>query len=317
MNPELLEVLCCPLCHGVVVDNERCLRCESCAQEYLISDGIPDMRVYESASCVNEFNKKQALYEARLHDEESESGYEKTVIRIFGMKTRAMVENWAMEMDKASTSKVLDYGCGTGQVSRFMAGHVQSLFAFDISEKSLRKNILENNVLGVLANSLYLPFKDKVFSTICINGVLHHIIDLERATFELARICAGSVYISEGVSNVKPFFSKILSYPGFNRKFAYFCYRVFSRLSVLLNKRNGTSKIPSSKYERPLDIAMVEPLIEKNGFKRSRLLYYTNIDLPGDSIIKNILTRLLVNNVVGTHFDLRMDRKFNDVKFES
>ena len=76
--------------------------------------GIPDMRVYESPACVNEFNKAQALYEAKLHDEEAESDYEKNVIRTFGTKTRSMVENWAMEIDKTSASAVLDYGCGTG-----------------------------------------------------------------------------------------------------------------------------------------------------------------------------------------------------------
>jgi len=328
MNPELLKVLCCPMCYGVVMDNGSCLLCKSCAQEYPILDGIPDMRVYESSACVNEFNRNQALYEARLHDEEAESDYEKRVIRTFGTKTRAMVENWAMEMDKASTSKVLDYGCGTGQVSRVMARCVKPIFAFDISEKSLRKNIRDNDVIGVLANSFYLPFKERAFVTVCINGVLHHIVDLERAICELARVSARSVYVSEGIPRGRPSFGMISLYPGFNRKCAYFCYLVVYWLRVLFRKgkngikrlvttllrfrRNRTSKSHGSKYERPLDVTVVESLIEANGFKRSRLLYYTNINIPGDGVIKNILTRVLVNDVVGTHFDLRMDRACNN-----
>ncbi len=152
------------------------------------------MRVYGSPACVDDFNKDQALYEARLHDEEAESGYEKRVIRTFGTKTRLMVENWAMEIDKTSCRTVLDYGCGTGQVSRVLAHHVKPLFAFDISEKSLQKNMQDNGVLGVLANSLYLPFKSRTFDVVCINGVLHHIIDLQRAISELARISKRYIY---------------------------------------------------------------------------------------------------------------------------
>lgn len=246
MNPELLKMLCCPLCYGVVVDNGRCLSCKSCAQEYPILDGIPDMRVYESPSCASEFNKQQAIYETVLHDEEAETDYEKGVIRTFGTKTRLMVKNWAMEIDKTSASSVLDYGCGTGQVSRVMAHHIKPLFAFDISEKSLRKNMFENGVLGVLANSLYLPFKERAFNIVCINGVLHHIVDLERAIGELARVTAGTVFVSEGIPRGRPSFGRISKYPGFNRKIAYFCYLVVYWLRALLGKgKSGTKRLTS------------------------------------------------------------------------
>lgn len=324
MNPELLKVLCCPICHSIVVDDGRCLLCKSCAQKYPILDGIPDMRVYESSALVNEFNKIQALYEAKLHDKEAESDYEKRVIRIFGTKTRSMVENWAKEINKTSASTVLDYGCGTGQVSRVMAHHFKPLFAFDISEKSLRKNMRENGVLGVLANALYLPFKERVFDIVYINGVLHHIVDLQRAICELARISDRSVYISEGIPRGRPSFGMLSSYPGFNRKIAYVCCLVVYWFYALLGKgksvvkkivtkplrfkQNSIHKSHGSKYERPLDVSVVECLLKVYGFRRIRLMYYTNIDVPGDGLIKRKVTSLLANGVIGTHFDLRMDR---------
>jgi len=306
-----------------VVDKGECLSCRSCAQEYPLREGIPDMRIYESSACASEFNKQQALYEARLHDEEAQSDYEKHVIGTFGTKTRLMVENWAGEIDKTSALSVLDYGSGTGQVSRVVAPHVKPLFAFDISEKSLRKNVRENGVVGILANSLYLPFPERAFDIVCINGVLHHIVDLDRAIGELARVTAGSVYVSEGIPRGRPSWGRIRVYPGLQRKVAYACYlvvywpralffmglRKMRRVAAVLPVgRNGVSKSHGSQYERPLEVAAVESRMEAHGFKRNRLRYYTNIDIPGDGALKRMLTRVLVNDVVGTHFDLAMDK---------
>lgn len=321
MNPELHRVLCCPICHGNLLDKLKYLQCSTCSKEFPLMDGIPDMRVYESPAHSSEFNKHQAVYESELHDEEAESNYEKAVIEVYGVKTRLMVENWACEIDKTHTQTVLDYGCGTGQVSRVMAHHVQPLFAFDISEKSLRRNIRDNGVLGVLANSLYLPFKNGVFDIVCINGVLHHIVDLERAICELARISAGSVFVSEGIPRGRPSLRRTRNYPGLGRKAAYVCYvlrfitgtvtgkiRRLGAATLRLRWHNTPKTFSGSKYERPLDVHSVESLMAANGFDRNRLRYYTNIDTMGDGVIKKMWTRMLVNNIFGTHFDLRMDK---------
>jgi ubiquinone/menaquinone biosynthesis C-methylase UbiE len=324
MDPELLKVLCCPLCYSLLVEQSERLRCTACAREYPVVDGTADLRVYESPTYASEFNKEQALYEAGFHDERVETDYEERVIGLFGTKTRLMVENWAREMDGVPGRMVLDYGCGTGQVSRVMARRIKPLFAFDISEQNLRQNMHDNDILGVLANSLYLPFKENAFDFVFINGVLHHIIDLERAVGELARITAGSVYISEGVPRSKPSLARMIRYPGLPRKAAYGGYLIVHRLRTLLGRgkravsrlatalfrpqQDQTSKSHGSKYERALEVAVIEALLAAHGFQRNRLLYQTNIDIPGDGVLKNRLTRLLVNDVLGTHFDLRMDR---------
>lgn len=208
-----------------------------------------------------------------------------------------------------------------------MTHYIKPLFAFDISEQSLRKCMRENGVLGVLANSLYLPFKKNAFKIVCINGVLHHIVDLERAVRELARVTEETIYISEGIPRGRPSFAKITIYPGLKRKTAYFCYLVlyWFYICVGIGKRLGKklttilfclsqnhTSLHGSKYERPLNVSEVESLMIKNGFKRNRLLYYTNIDIPGDGAFKNLLTKILVNEIVGTHFDLRMDKDFTN-----
>ncbi len=53
MKPELLEILCCPVCHGELTLSvsksegreilEGTLACAKCREAYPIADGIPDL----------------------------------------------------------------------------------------------------------------------------------------------------------------------------------------------------------------------------------------------------------------------------------
>jgi uncharacterized protein YbaR (Trm112 family) len=45
LDPRLLEILCCPACHGDVVETAEGLLCKGCGLLYLIEDGIPVMLV--------------------------------------------------------------------------------------------------------------------------------------------------------------------------------------------------------------------------------------------------------------------------------
>ena len=45
LDPRLLEILCCPACHGDVAEKTGGLLCERCGLLYLIEDGIPVMLV--------------------------------------------------------------------------------------------------------------------------------------------------------------------------------------------------------------------------------------------------------------------------------
>lgn len=45
LDPRLLEILCCPACHGDLVERPDGLHCLSCGLTYPIEDGIPVMLV--------------------------------------------------------------------------------------------------------------------------------------------------------------------------------------------------------------------------------------------------------------------------------
>jgi len=80
--------------------------------------------------------------------------------------------------------KVLEFGCGTGQLGNFLAatGHSQIVSA-DLSINSLKlanKFKKENNITGVdfVETDIFNHcFKEKVFDIIITNGVLHHTKD--------------------------------------------------------------------------------------------------------------------------------------------
>jgi hypothetical protein len=63
-----------------------------------------------------------------------------------------------------------------------------------------------------------------------------------------------------------------------------------------------------SRYERPIASEEVESLFCGVGFIREHLQYWTNLRYPGDNSIKRWITRKLVNETIGTHFDFMLRR---------
>lgn len=45
LDPRLLEILCCPACHGDLLEQSDGLHCLGCGLTYPIEDGIPVMLV--------------------------------------------------------------------------------------------------------------------------------------------------------------------------------------------------------------------------------------------------------------------------------
>ena len=45
LDPRLLEILCCPACHGDLLEGPEGLDCQACGLRYPIEDGIPVMLV--------------------------------------------------------------------------------------------------------------------------------------------------------------------------------------------------------------------------------------------------------------------------------
>ncbi len=315
IDAALLQVLQCPACRGRLREIRDVLLCNSCAREYSVSGGIPDMTFLGTGTSDDDLNRIQVLHESEVHDRMAESRYEEQIVRIYGTKTRLLAQSWADRIAKMPQPvRVLDYGCGTGQASRILGRYCRPLFAVDISAASVKKNVADNGVLGCVANGLYLPFKDHAFDVVCLSGVLHHILDLARAAGEITRVSAGYVFVSDIMPGSSPALRRSWRYPGAVPKLLYGSWAVLWLTNRAVRRIGGKAlaglRMPKpaktgvpSRFEKRIAAGTAEKLFLDNGFVRERLQYWTNLRFPGDPILKRWATLALVNEIIGTHFE--------------
>ncbi|MFA6572159.1 MAG: class I SAM-dependent methyltransferase, partial [Bacteroidota bacterium] len=95
---------------------------------------------------------------------------------------------------------VLDFGAGTGNLTRIFSTKGYKVTACDVSQKSLdilRNNLPTSNITTTLYNGTKLPFIDNTFDITATYSVLHHIPDYLSAVKEMIRVTkrGGMIYI--------------------------------------------------------------------------------------------------------------------------
>lgn len=105
----------------------------------------------------------------------------------------AYVEDWLRSHCRPGT-RVLEYGCGEGSFSFFLAGLGAHVTGIDIGDVGIRKATKLAAERGLAENTKFLvmdaeatTFPDSSFDIICTAGVLHH-LDRTKAFPEMARI---------------------------------------------------------------------------------------------------------------------------------
>lgn len=313
LDARLVEKLCCPACKADLKnEKELALLCISCHRKYPIEAGIPNLVCYtEEGEVPRSFDKLQAKYERELHDYQALHDYEDRVVRVYGDKTELIASRWA----NALKGPLLDYGCGTGQLSRVFKRCHSPVYAFDISSASVAKNVRDNNVLAVTANAFHLPFKDRSFETVCCNGVLHHTLDLRSAISEMARVADKCIAISEPATprhNRTPWRTLRSPIELARAIVRAILLRAFGVYEGLRGRRQilrpPNSQKAASKYERPLEPQqIIEPLADAR-FRLTMLRFWTNVSWRRRSSVKKLLTRMSVSSKVGSHFEVRFER---------
>ncbi len=103
--------------------------------------------------------------------------------------------------------RVLEIGCGTGQLSNFLGAAYRSVFGTDICVNSLRlaEDFRQRNKLnrvGFYQMNLFKPiFKEESFPLVICNGVLHHTSDPFGGFESIARLVKKGGYIIIGLYN--------------------------------------------------------------------------------------------------------------------
>lgn len=185
---EVFEYLACPDCSGGLSDSGDSVVCGGCKKEFQSPGGVLDF------VCGGEDNieyikdvdfedmEKFKEMSAAIQDHGIEKGKE-IIKERFPMFYNYLFEegraDWRFYLDLDSDSRVLDLGCGWGNLSFELASEYENVTAVDYSLSKLsfvRSRILAegvNNIRPVRADiNSRLPFRDNSFNLVVLNGVL-------------------------------------------------------------------------------------------------------------------------------------------------
>jgi SAM-dependent methyltransferase len=84
--------------------------------------------------------------------------------------------------------KILNAGCGTGGLFKFLSKYSENYFGMDISEHALFFSKNRNISKLCKGDILHIPFKDESFSIIFVLDVMEHLENYIRAMHEIFRI---------------------------------------------------------------------------------------------------------------------------------
>lgn len=125
--------------------------------------------------------------------------------------SRDFVRDWLAR--ETPRKRVLEYGCGGGSYSFYVAQMASHVHGIDISDESIelcKQRALDHGVAGKTTFRVMdcenLDFADNSFDVICEAGVLHH-LDLERVLPEVSRVLSpgGKMICTEALVH-NPFF---------------------------------------------------------------------------------------------------------------
>jgi SAM-dependent methyltransferase len=183
-----LELVCCPICGAAFEVIAQALRCQHCERTFGSDNGITLLfwPAGDQASGSDVTDIVKAFYE-----ENPFPNYD-DVESSFTLREKARKGIFAQMLDDnvSLTAKVLEVGCGTGQLSNFLGEcSTRTVVGSDLCLNSLRlaqnfklRNAL-NNVAFYQINLFRPPFKQQSFDVVISNGVLHHTGD-PRGGFE-------------------------------------------------------------------------------------------------------------------------------------
>jgi 2-polyprenyl-3-methyl-5-hydroxy-6-metoxy-1,4-benzoquinol methylase len=168
------ELLACPRCAGPL----HALRCAACGAQYAAPGGIPDLRVDRAdAEEVRQFYLRAPFPNYPPGDSFS------------ALRARAARSEFARQLDAAipGDAVIAEVGCGTGQLSLFLASADRTVAGADLSRASLelaREAAARYAVdAHFVETDLRAPgLRRAAFDVVICSGVLHHTPD-PRASF--------------------------------------------------------------------------------------------------------------------------------------
>ena len=206
LSAKNLALICCPVCGGALEVAAQTLRCPHCGHDFQSDNGIAQLfwPAGDQVSSADVTDIVKAFYE-----ENPFPNYD-DVDSSFTLREKARKGIFAQMLDDnlPLTAKVLEVGCGTGQLSNFLGEcSTRTVIGADLCLNSLRlaqgfklRNQL-GNVTFYQINLFRPPFKAESFDVVISNGVLHHTSDPYGGFKSIARLLKKGGVILVGLYN--------------------------------------------------------------------------------------------------------------------
>jgi SAM-dependent methyltransferase len=192
-----LELLACPICRGDLAADWACRRC---CKQYEAPDGIPNLRLASDArvDVVRQFYEETPFPGYPARDS------------LTWLNARAERSDFARLLNQAipSDARIVDLGCGTGQMSLYLARAHRLVIGADLTRKSLElgaaaaQRFQLSRVLFV-ETDLHCPgLREASFDVVYSSGVLHHTPDPRASFARIVRLARPGGMIVLGLYNV-------------------------------------------------------------------------------------------------------------------
>jgi SAM-dependent methyltransferase len=194
-----IDLLACPRCEGALVEGLDVLTCASCDRLYPIKGDIPDLRTEtdERTEVVRTFYSGAPFPGYGQHDS------------LASLRARAMRSEFATALDRAipGDASIVEVGCGTGQMSIFLATADRTVVGVDLTRTSLALGVAAAEAFGAgdvffVETDLRRPgLRKGAFDVVYSSGVLHHTPDPRASFAALARLSRPGGIIVLGLYN--------------------------------------------------------------------------------------------------------------------
>ena len=191
-----LELLACPSCAGPLTTDWSC---RNCSMHYEAPDGIPNLRLPSDT---------RTEVVRRFYERAPFPNYP-SYLTLSWLRARAQRSEFARLIDRAipGDARVLEIGCGTGQMSLYLARDHRVVIGVDLSRVSLRLAVeavqrFELDQVRFIESDLHHPgVRSGAFDVVYSSGVLHHTPEPSAAFARIVRLARPGGIIVLGVYN--------------------------------------------------------------------------------------------------------------------
>lgn len=196
MEDRFRALLACPACRSAL---DASWRCEGCGARYSAPDGVPALRLRGS----NRTETVRAFYSAAPFP-----GYPPND-SLTWLRARAQRSRFARLLDEAipGDARIVEIGCGTGQMSIYLARADRVVIGADLTRASLllaaaaAKRFAVDKALFVETDLASPGLRQAAFDIVYCSGVLHHTADPRESFRRIAKLVRPGGMIVIGLYN--------------------------------------------------------------------------------------------------------------------